>query len=130
MLLSSFELAAPDSFNLRLSKIESVNWRPDPAFGGHGTIKWNVEVRNLSDRPIARARVDFITRDASSNLLASTFTLVVAIPPGGKRSMDVFADYYGNEVTARASIAEVRFSERRADADAGKVVSAGLANRT
>ena len=60
LFVSSYQLSAPSWSNLGAAKIVATHWFPDPEFAGHGAIKWNVEVRNLSDRPIARVKVEFI----------------------------------------------------------------------
>ncbi len=98
------------SANLDAAEIESWNWYKDPSFGRDGTVKWNVVVRNKSDRPIENVRVEFTSYDASGGLLDSTFTYVDAIPAGDTRSVDSFADYYGTESRAEVKVAIVRFS--------------------
>lgn len=108
-ILSETQMSAPMSANLSAAQLVNYNWTPDATFGGHGTVKWNAEVKNVSDRPIASVKVDLTTYDASGHLLASSFTFVNAIPPGETRSTESFADYFGNEAKADAVISEVRF---------------------
>ena len=83
----------------------------DPTFGEHGTIKWNVLVQNKTNKPLSAVKVDFTSYDASGKILASTFTYVNAVPPGGTQSAKSFADLYGGEATADVKISEVRLSE-------------------
>ena len=111
LFLSSYQLSAPTGSNLGAAKIVGSNWVRDPSFGGRGAIKWNVEVKNISDRPIASVKVDIVTRDASGNLIATDGTFVNAILPGGTGSGEGYADYYGNEATASFRVSEVRFAQ-------------------
>jgi hypothetical protein len=92
-------------------KIDDWSWETDPDFGTEGAIKWRVSVRNLSDRPIASAKVEFSAYDDAHHLLTTTFTYVEDIPPGETRDEESFADYHGGEKSARAVIAEVRFDD-------------------
>lgn len=97
--------------NLTAVNLDDWNWTIDPSFaGGRGTIKWTAAVRNTSDRPVARVKVEFSTYDESGRLLASGFTYLTGIPPGGTRTQQSYADYYGTEKTADAQVAAVRFS--------------------
>jgi hypothetical protein len=104
------DLAAPTSSNLSAAKIDDWNWRQDASFGSRGTIKWNVKVRNKSDRNISSAKVELTTYDSQGKLVASTFTYVQAIPPGEVRSSDSFADLYRTEQRAVVQLTEVRFA--------------------
>jgi hypothetical protein len=97
------------SANLSAATIDDWSWQADPEFGTNGTIKWRVVVRNTSDKPVESAKVEFSTYDQSGKILTSTFSYVNAIPPGGTRTDESYADYYGTEKTARADISEVRF---------------------
>jgi hypothetical protein len=109
--MSEADMAAPSGANLAAAQIADWNWSKDPTYGGRGTIKWNVEVKNVSDKPLSSVKVDFTSYDASGKLLGSTFTYVEAIPPGETRSDDSFADLYGGEANATVKIAEVRFAQ-------------------
>jgi zinc-ribbon domain len=111
VLLSSADMAAPTTSNLSSAQLVSWNWTRDRDFGTRGTIKWNVLVKNVSDKAIESVKVNFTSYDANGQVLASTFTFVEAIPPGDTRSADSFADLYGNEANADAKIVEVRFSQ-------------------
>lgn len=93
------------------AQIVDWNWNPDPTFGTHGTIKWNVSVKNISDKPIRNAKVEFTTYDKSGKLIATTFTYVDAIPAGETRSDSSFADYYGTEDRAEVQLSEVNFAD-------------------
>lgn len=106
--MQSLTPAAPAAADV--ARISDWNWNVDPSFGTNGTIKWNVSVQNTSDRPIEMARVDFATYDASGKLIATTFTYVHAIPPGGTRSESSFADLYGNEAKANVTLSSVDFA--------------------
>jgi hypothetical protein len=92
------------------AQITDWNWQPDPTFGTNGTIKWNVSVKNISDKPISMARVEFSTYDAAGKLITTTFTYVHAIPPGETRSDNSYADLYGNEAKANVQLTEVNFA--------------------
>jgi zinc-ribbon domain len=111
LFLSSADMAAPTTSNLESAQLVTWNWVRDRDFGTHGTIKWNVLVKNISDKPIESVKVNFTSYDANGHILASTFTFVEAIPPGETRSSESYADLYGNETTADAKISEVRFSQ-------------------
>ena len=91
-------------------RISDWSWEADPDFGTRGTIKWRVVVQNLTQRAIDNVKVDFSSYDRQGRLLTSTFTYVNAIPPGGSRTDESFADLYGTEVRATAEVAGVRFS--------------------
>jgi hypothetical protein len=96
--------------NLAAAEIVGWNWRKDPSFGTHGTIKWNVQVRNKTSDNISSVKVEFTTYDKSGKLISSTFTYVSAIPPGQTRSGESFADLYMTEEKAAVQIADVRLS--------------------
>jgi len=90
------------------AQIADWNWHAEPSFGTHGTIKWNVEVRNNSTKDIESAKVEFTTYDKAGKLVSSTYTYVDAIPAGGRRSEQSYADYYGTERNAAVQVIEVR----------------------
>jgi hypothetical protein len=98
------------SSNLAAAEIVAWNWRKDPDFGTHGTIKWNVQVRNKTSENISSVKVDFTTYDQAGKLIASTFNYLSAIPPGETRSGESYADLYMTEKTANVQISDVRFS--------------------
>jgi hypothetical protein len=105
------EMGSPSSaVSTDAAEVVSWNWRPDPNFGSRGTIRWNVEIRNKSDRNIRSVKVQFSTYDSTGSLIASTFTFVDAIPPGDTRSGSSFADWYRTEKNATVKIAEVYFA--------------------
>jgi hypothetical protein len=70
-----------------------------------------VSVKNLSDRTIDSAKVEFSAYDKDHHLVTTTFTYVDDIPPGETRDEESFADYHGGEDTARVVVAEVRFDD-------------------
>jgi hypothetical protein len=98
--------ASPDAV-----QITSSAWYPDPDFGGSGTgaIIWVVEVRNTSSQVVNLARIDFISRDAAGNILASDFTFVGPIPPGETRANESLADYLGSEASVDIQVVEVEY---------------------
>jgi len=110
VVLNGYDLSAPSSSNLGAAEIVDWNWKKDPTFGSRGTIKWNVSVRNKSDRNIKNAKVEFATYDKTGKLVSSTFAFVDAIPAGQSRSTNSFADLYGNESTATVKLGEVYFA--------------------
>ena len=91
------------------AKLSDVNWSADPSFGTGGSIIYNVEVTNTSNRNIDLAKVEFTTYDKAGKLVTSDFTYVKAIPAGGKRTDKSYADYYGTEENAQAVVTEVHF---------------------
>lgn len=97
--------------NMETAVIEDWNWHADPKFGTGGTIKWNVSVRNKSNRNMKDVKVEFTTYDGSGKLVATTFAYVKAIPAGDVRSESSFADYYRNEKSATARVSEVWFAD-------------------
>lgn len=101
-----------DPSALRAVEIVSWNWRPDPSFGGKGTIHWNAQVRNISQKYVESVRLELTTYDASGQLVTTAFTFVSAIPPGETRSEESYADYYGTERRAAVQVTSVRFSTR------------------
>jgi len=111
MLFWSSSDSSTSSSNLDAAEIADWSWYADPDFGSSGTVKWNVVVRNVSEKPIDSAKVELTTYDAAGKLLDSTFTFVDAIPPGATRSADSYADYYGSESKAEVNLSSVRFSD-------------------
>jgi hypothetical protein len=107
---TSSHLTGEDPSSLKAVEIVSWNWRPDPSFGGKGTIHWNAQVRNLSQRYIESVRLELTTYDAAGQLVTTAFTFVGSIPPGETRSDESYADYYGTEQRAAVQVASVRFS--------------------
>jgi hypothetical protein len=101
---------AVGSSNLAAAEIVGWNWRKDPSFGTHGTIKWNVQIRNKSSENISSAKVEFTTFDKAGKLIATAFNYIDAIPPGQTRSGESYADLYMTEDTATVQIADVSFS--------------------
>ena len=99
---------APPS-TLEAEEIVDFNWVKDPDFGTHGTIKWNVQVRNKSSRNIKNVKVEFTTYDKAGKLVATTFAFVSAIPAGETRAEASYADLYRTERKANAVISEVYF---------------------
>jgi hypothetical protein len=103
-------LSGDSADDLGSASLTDWSWDVDPSFGTEGTVKWRAEVKNLSDRAIENAKIDFSTYDKSGRLLASTSTYVQAIPAGEVRTSESYADLYGNEENATAVITEVHFS--------------------
>ena len=96
---------------LQSAKVVDLNWYADPEFAGRGTVKWSVSVENITEKPIRDARVEFTSYDANGKMLATTFTYVHAIPPHGRRSEELYADYFGNEKSATIVLTQVNFEE-------------------
>lgn len=89
-------------------EIVSWNWRTDPNFGTEGAVIWTAEVENQASTPIESVRLELTTYDASGSVLASEFTYVSGLPPGGRKSTKSYATYYGTEDRARLQVARVR----------------------
>jgi hypothetical protein len=81
-------------------EIVSSAFYPDPDFGGEGAVVGVVEVRNSSSQTIETVEVDFTTRDASGEALATGPAFVGPIPPGETRVGQGFADFVGTEAAA------------------------------
>lgn len=96
--------------NLSAVEIVSWHWTPDPGFGVDGAVKWTVQLRNQSNRYIDNVEVELTTYDAAGNLITTHSTYVSAIPPGGTRSDESYADYYGTESNARIQVTGVNFA--------------------
>jgi hypothetical protein len=92
-------------------RITSSAWYPEPDFGGEGfgAVVWLVEVQNTSAQVVELAQVDFVSRDAAGNALASDFTFVGPIPPGETRANESLAEYTGTEASADILLGEVQF---------------------
>jgi len=99
------------SGDLSGAEISDWSWDADPSFGGKGTIKWRVAIHNKTDKPISSVEVAFTSYDENQHMLTNTMTFVTAIPPGGTRNDESYADYYGTEKTANVAITAVRYSE-------------------
>jgi hypothetical protein len=108
--LNENDLKAPSTSNLGAAEIVDWSWQKDPSFGGRGTIKWNVLVRNKSSQNIRNVKVELTTYDKSGKLVSSTFAFVDAIPAGQSRSTNSFADFYGMESTAKIQLGEIYFA--------------------
>jgi hypothetical protein len=112
-LLSAIDSPSSSTRNstaLSSVKIEDWNWSVDPDFARRGTVKWNVSVRNLTDKYIDNVRVELTTYDKDGKLITTSFTYVGAIPPSGTRNTESFADYYGTEGKASIQVTDVRFA--------------------
>jgi hypothetical protein len=107
--MSAIISETPSVENLDSAEVADWNWHADPIFGSRGTIKWNVEVHNKSTRNIRSAKVEFTTYDGGGKLVASTFAFVDAIPAGGTRGANSFADLYGTEKTALVRLSTVQY---------------------
>jgi hypothetical protein len=112
MSKSFSNIGGTNTEDLTKAKVSDFNWRADPTFGTKGTIRWNVSVQNLSDKPMSMVGVQFSTYDKDKKLIATTRTYVSAIPPGDSRDDASFADLYGNEESATATIESVHFASQ------------------
>jgi Divergent InlB B-repeat domain len=112
--------ASPDAV-----QITSSAWYPDPDFGGVGTgaVVWVVEVRNTSSQVVNLAQIDFISRDAAGNILASDFTFIGPIPPGETRANESVADYLGTEASVDIQVVEVEYGTEDPGLGAAQIVS-------
>jgi hypothetical protein len=100
-----------NSEDLSAIEIADWNWSADPDFAGDGAIKWNVSVRNTSQRNVAAAEVRITTYDQAGKLIATDSMYVTAIPAGGTRSDEGYADYYGTESNANVQVTDVRYAD-------------------
>lgn len=82
-------------------KIESWNWYTDSDYGTKGSVRWTVEVKNISDTYIDNVKVKFATYDANGKIITSEFTYVDGLAPGGTSVRSSFATYFGTEKTAK-----------------------------
>lgn len=105
-------------------QITSSAWYPEPDFGGSGTgaIIWVVEARNTSTQVVNIARIDFISRDAAGNILASDFTFIGPIPPGETRANESLAEYLGNEASVDIQVVEVEYGTEDPGLGAAQIV--------
>jgi len=85
-------------------EIVSWNWKIDSDFGTKGVIKWNVEIKNNTDKYLNYVRVELTTYDSSGRIVCSTGTYVNNISPYGKGSDSSYADYYRTEKRANIKI--------------------------
>ncbi len=92
---------------LDAAEIVDWNWHKDPSFGTNGTIKWNIQVKNKSEKYLDRIKVELTTYDASNKLIATTSSYVTGIAPGQTRSQNGYMDLYGSEESANAQIIDV-----------------------
>lgn len=95
--------------DLSKAQIGSWDWEVK-SLGSRDTIKWRVEVKNLSDRPMEAVKVDFGTFDSAGKLISDTSTFVTAIPPGQSRASEGYADSYGTEANAKVKIGSIRYA--------------------
>ena len=112
--------ATPDAV-----RITSSAWYPEPDFGGagFGAVVWLVEVQNTSAQVVELAQVDFVSRDAAGNALASDFTFVGPIPPGETRANESLAEYTGTEASAEFQLGEVQFGTEDPGLAVAQIVS-------
>ncbi|HEX2248991.1 MAG TPA: hypothetical protein VHH32_01500 [Gemmatimonadales bacterium] len=106
-------------------QITSSAWYPEPDFGGEGfgAVVWLVEVQNTSSQVVELAQIDFVSRDAQGNVLASDFVFVGPIPPGESRANESLADYLGTEASADFQIGEVQFGTEDPELGVAQIVS-------
>jgi hypothetical protein len=107
--MSTIISETPSAEDLDSVEVADWNWHADPLFGSRGTIKWNVEVHNKSTRNMRSVKVEFTTYDAGGKLVASTFAFVDAIPAGGTRGANSFAELYGTEKTAKVQPSTIQY---------------------
>jgi hypothetical protein len=69
------------------------------------------------------AQVDFVSRDAAGNALASDFTFVGPIPPGETRANESLAEYTGTEASAEFQLGEVQFGTEDPGLAVARIVS-------
>jgi hypothetical protein len=93
---------------LAAASIAEWNWSVDPDFAGKGTIKWDVSVRNNSDKPLSTVKVELTTYDKNGSIISSDTTYLSSIAPGAKRNSSGYADYFGNEERADVRVLEAR----------------------
>jgi len=114
LFISSSGISSSGSYSDRASlssvKVDDWNWEKDPSFGTDGTIRWNVKIKNLSEKYIESVKAELTTYDQSGKLVTTDFTFVSSIPPGDTRSKQSFANYYGTEQKASLKVVNVRFA--------------------
>lgn len=86
-------------------EIVSHNWRVDPDHGVDGSVIWTVEIKNNTDKHFRTVTVEFATFDANKKILTADSTIVVNLHPGRSGFAESYADYIGNEKSARFRIA-------------------------
>jgi hypothetical protein len=89
-------------------EVADWNWVKDPDFGTDGAVIWTVEIRNNTGEYLQSVRVDFTSYDASDRLVTTAFMYINGIPPGGKRSGQSYATYFGTEKRAKVDITDMR----------------------
>lgn len=97
--------------NLASAEVVDFNWSADPNFGTRGVIKWNVQVKNKSNRNMSSVKVDLTTFDKDGKMVSTTSTYIRAIPAGQTRSDSSFADLYRTEKRASVVVSDVRFAD-------------------
>src|ERR1019366_7054097 len=90
--------------DLKAVEITTWNWKKDPSWGSNGVIHWVVQIKNKSARNVSRVDVEFSTFDAKGKIVSSSHEFVHAIPPGGSRAEESFADLYGSEADAHIQV--------------------------
>lgn len=109
ILMLSAGPSVSEPSNLGSVEVASWNWKADPGFGNKGAVRWNVEVKNTSQRYIESVRVEITTYDRDDRIVTSDSSYVSGIPPGESRSDQSFATYYGTEDRAAVRVTDVRF---------------------
>jgi predicted secreted protein len=104
--VADVQFAAEDP-GLGVAQIASSNWRADPSFGENGAIVWTVEVQNNGTMEVDGVKVDFVTYDASGQILDYDFTFVGPIPPGGRSASEGLAELRGGEANVNFQVSEV-----------------------
>jgi hypothetical protein len=104
--MASVQLATEDP-GLGVAEVVSSNWRADPGFGEDGAIVWTVEVQNNGTMDVDGVKVDFVTYDASGNILDYDFTFVGPIPAGGRAAGESLAELRGGEANVAFQVSEV-----------------------
>ena len=85
-------------------EVSSWNWYKDPNYGTKGSVRWTVEVKNLSNKYIDRVKVKFATYDANEKIITSSFAYVKGLAPYGTSTTSSFMTYFGKEETASIRI--------------------------
>ena len=82
-------------------EIVTWDWEPRPDFaGGEGTVVWTATVRNNTDRPVPRLRLDFTAQSADGEAVTRDHFYAHDLPPRGEASVKAYADYDGREHSA------------------------------
>jgi hypothetical protein len=115
------QLSAGSSSDLQIT---SSAWYPQPASDSvSGTVNWIAEVRNTTSRVVETAQIDFVSRDAAGNELASDFSFVGPIPPGETRANESFAEYVGTEASVDIRVGAVTFAAEDPGLAVAQIVS-------